>query len=328
MPIKLHCPRCAKELSAPDELLGKTVACPRCSERFPVEENGFDEDHSDSKYYPPGTNAFPPGYGPPPADGRSTTPNISTSTAPSSPPPDADGVTPPPVVGPPPTIPPQSDAGPPSPPPIAAAGAPAPPQSAPRKKPTSARFRTEENEAPQPPRRTVKSARFITAGETASHVRLGADGQLPQLQLRQGEQREKPVEEKQGLNPLVLAAVLVSVAMSVAVLLLPTEPIGGVSPSKQAAREEIRKHYTTTHSPIDPKSLNKPYQYYLRLALQANSEGDYATELRNYRHVMDLLHSEGKSEYRGLTGQPGNLDNPLPPSDRHLEQQLSILLSD
>jgi hypothetical protein len=181
--------------------------------------------------------------------------------------------------------------------------------------------------AAQPERRTVKSAKFVTAGEAATHMKLGADGQLPQLHLREGEQHETKVEEKQGVNPLILVALLVSVAASVAILFIPEET-QSESRSKATARDAIRKHYTETLTPIDPKLANKPYQYYLGQALQAHSRGDYPTELRNYRHVMNLLHSEGISKVVGLTGRIGTIDDPPVPSDRHLEQQLTILLSD
>ncbi|MEQ8791021.1 MAG: hypothetical protein RIC55_32465 [Pirellulaceae bacterium] len=178
----------------------------------------------------------------------------------------------------------------------------------------------------KPARRTVQSAKFITAGETASHVQLGADGQLPDLVLREGEQREKPSEEKQGVNPLVLVAVLVSVLMTVAVLFLDDAGVGGSTASKDAARAVIKQHYIDVPRSIDPTSLNKPYQYYLRAALQAHSRGDAAAEMRNYRHVMNLLHSEGISKISGLTGRIGSVQTEK--TDRHLEHQLSILLSD
>jgi len=318
MPIKLHCPRCAKELSAPDELLGKTVACPRCSERFPVDING-DESHDEfSGAYPPGVNAFPPGYEPPrtnvPKPPGSPAAPVTLSPAPLS----SEDVTPPPIAGAPPVSPNRSSttSGPP----------PRNPSPPPRSKPTTARFRTEEDEPAKPKRRTVQAARLITVGQAASHVRLGADGQLPQLHLKEGEQKEKAVEEKQGVNPLILIAVLVSALMSVAVLFLDDEMLGGSSQAKEEARRQIVEHYTKTDTPIDPKSLEKPYQYYLREAINAHSKGDYAAELWNYRHVMDMLHSEGKSEFGGLTGHLGSLENPQPESDRHLEQQLTILL--
>jgi hypothetical protein len=39
MPVNIQCPRCNKELSAPEELIGKVAACPRCNTQFPVTVN-------------------------------------------------------------------------------------------------------------------------------------------------------------------------------------------------------------------------------------------------------------------------------------------------
>jgi hypothetical protein len=39
MPVNVQCPRCNKELAAPDELIGKVAACPRCNTQFPVTVN-------------------------------------------------------------------------------------------------------------------------------------------------------------------------------------------------------------------------------------------------------------------------------------------------
>ena len=36
MTVRVKCPKCGKELSAPDELLGKVAMCPRCRNPFPV----------------------------------------------------------------------------------------------------------------------------------------------------------------------------------------------------------------------------------------------------------------------------------------------------
>jgi hypothetical protein len=177
--------------------------------------------------------------------------------------------------------------------------------------------------AARPERRTVKSAKLITAGETATHMKLGADGELPQLMLREGEQGEKKAEEKQGMSPLVLVALLVSVAASVGLLFIPTDDVQSESRNKRTARNLIEQHYTTTIVPIDTKSPNKPYQYYLGLALQAHNKGDFKAEQRYYRDVLNLLKSEGKSE-AGLTGRLG--PSGILPNDHHLETQLEILL--
>jgi hypothetical protein len=190
---------------------------------------------------------------------------------------------------------------------------------------TTARFKTQEGPV-KSTRRTRQAARFITAGETASHVQLGADGKLPDLLLHEGEEREKPTEQRQGVNPLVLVAVAVSMLLTVAVLFIDDVGVGGETASKEEARAAIEKYYIQVPGSLDTTSSSKPYQYYLREAIWAHQAGDYAAEIRNYRHVMDLLNNEGKSEITGLTGRIGSVDTQ--PSDRHLEKQLSILLRD
>jgi hypothetical protein len=364
MPVKVHCPTCAKELSAPDDLRGKTVACPRCNQRFEVEDNG--ETSLQQNMFPPSSHAFPPGYEPslragngdqaggnsPPAAGSSNSvgavppppgvppvpPQRSSPSRPAvppaanpaahqpvlrspAPPPVASGSAPaaqlpgaqPPEVEPP-------GAAPPAPPPSPGPGSPVPPPV----QATTARFKTEQ--APvKPTRRTRQAAHFITAGETASHVQLGADGKLPDLVLREGQEREKPTEQRQGISPLVLAAAAVSLLLSAAVLFIDVGD-GGETASKQEARAAIKKYYTQVPGSLDTTSSNKPYQYYLREAIWAHRAGDYAAEAHNYRHVMDLLNNEGKSDITGLTGRIGTVETK--PSDRHLEKQLSILLRD
>lgn len=163
-------------------------------------------------------------------------------------------------------------------------------------------------------------------------MKLGADGQLPQLALREGEQREKKTEEKQGMNPLILIAFLVSVGFSVVILLLPQES-ESESRAKADARNALEQDYIK--GIIDPTATNKSYQSYLREALQAHRIGDYQTELNRYRRVMNLLHSEGIREKTGLTGklkesydEKGNPNPAGRPNDEHLEKQLSILLRD
>jgi len=305
------------------------VACPRCNERFPVEPSG---NGTKANYYPPGTNPFPPGVDPPPR-GAAAHPPVGPPAPPprsaSSPgaarfrgAPEMGAATS--------AAAPQPPPGPPlAPPPAMPSGAPSPSLHAPQAPPPPV-----QGPAPpdsKPAQRSVKQARFITAGETATHMRLGADGQLPQLALREGEQREKKSEEKQGMSPLILVVLLVSVAASAAILFLPDQSQGD-SRSKAAARKDIETYYIETRGSIDPASANKPYQRHLREALQAHSRRDFRTERSHYRHVMNLLKSEGISKTTGLTGQIGETlnssENPPVRTDRHLEKLLSILLSD
>ena len=58
------CPHCGKQLAVPRELLGKKVACPRCSNRFRFSEEGEHGLSSVVEVTPPDPNLYPPGVGP------------------------------------------------------------------------------------------------------------------------------------------------------------------------------------------------------------------------------------------------------------------------
>ena len=63
----------------------------------------------------------------------------------------------------------------------------------------------------------------------------------------------------------------------------------------------------------------QPYEVLLREAQRAHTRGDYKTECRNYRKVLDMLHAEGIFELKGVTGTRSR--------DKALEEALSVLLS-
>lgn len=159
-------------------------------------------------------------------------------------------------------------------------------------------------------------ARFITDGPGDPLVKLGEDGHLPELKLREGQAREPRDTGAKSSNPvLLIVALLFSFGMSIGLLFLePGE--GGSRPSeKAAARREIAEYYGAEGDAL------KPYQIWLRQARQARSRKDYSTERREYRRVLDLLRAEGND--RRLTGISGSKDR-----DARLEELISILLSD
>ena len=171
-----------------------------------------------------------------------------------------------------------------------------------------------------------RSARFITADPGATRVALGADGKLPALVLADGPRtEEEEAEKKQASGPpwLLLLVFGFSITASVAMLLVESSGPQVERRSQTAARHAIRQYYTGASMPI------APYQMKLRLALQAAQRGDRETEKRMCREVLDILHSESKSKFTGITGI---VDGPDPPegrpSDRHLENLLSTLLND
>ena len=345
MPVKVSCPKCSKELNAPDSLIGKVAACPRCSTQFPVQPSAQGPSEV-SGYYPPGfqsVNSNPPA-GPPAAPIASMSPPLpatpatnrvaevpvakpiaNTSSAPPVP------MAPPPVANPPRTARPIQQ-------PVqqpATASPPVPPTPvAPETK--TARPKNNQHPPPIPGRstmaspsqRTAKAAKFVTGGATTTRINLGEDGQLPELVVEDKEKPKEQTETQQTSKPLVLAVALcLSVAFSVAMLFLESESKPAASRGKAAARREVAKYYLGGNQ--DPMSEEtKPlfeYQRLLRKALSAESRGDEQLAKFLYRRVLDMIHSEEKTDSIGLTGPRIAVS---PPSDTHLKKQLSILLSD
>jgi len=138
-----------------------------------------------------------------------------------------------------------------------------------------------------------------------------------------GEPGEKKIEEEnQSSSPWLLIGVLFSsFVICIAMLFLDVGPDKSGEETKAKVRGKIEKHY------IGEAPQLEEYQLLLRRALQANTRGDYRTERRLYRRVLDMLHAEDKNNDKGLTGMREDLNN-TPPNDRHLEQLLSRLLSD
>jgi hypothetical protein len=207
----------------------------------------------------------------------------------------------------------------PAPPPIVAPPGPpvAPPQMAAPPRPGPV--------APEPPRRVAK---LIAADPASSNFTLAADGQLPHLQLREAEAAAAAEVKSKTVHPLVLLGVLgMSIALSLALVLIDVDSSSsGDSQRKAAAREIIERQYFG-----DPEhAALAPYQVYLREAKQARYRGDEKAERQNYRKVLDLLRAEPRERSAlapgadGLApGVTGSRDN-----DRHLEQQIAVLLGD
>ena len=315
MHIKLECPRCKQSLSVPKKKAGGYVQCPRCKGSLWVSENlaeSADGDRPDGSMMAESVTAAPPAP-PPVAAAAGRTPSIPLPPAaevsaasagmplpPPPPPPSPGGSGAMPVVA----IPRPSGVGsgavtkfraaaPPSPPAGSAAAAAA---------------------AGAPPRKT---ARFITAEASQSAVKLAADGKLPELHLQEGNQRDKSDAKSNAVSPmLLLAALVVSVGMSMALVLMPSGSEDQVSLARRAvARQDIIDKY---FSDLDPKKPLERYQIYLREAQAAYSRGDRASEVDRYRRVLDMLRREHGAFDKGLTGSPSR--------DKELEEQLTILL--
>ncbi len=160
-----------------------------------------------------------------------------------------------------------------------------------------------------------KVAKFVTDRAGGTLVRLGEDGQLPELQLKEllGT-RKTTAQKKRESNPAILYAVLAfSLLSSVAMLFLDFEG-GFTSEGKAYSRRVIVKEFLG-----DERQALAPYQRLLREASLAHSRGDSVGERDVYRRVLRLLNSEDRNPFTGVTGSPED--------DERLRHHLGVLLS-
>ncbi len=309
MAIKLDCPRCKKPLSVPSKKIGRYVNCPRCGGRFWVPENAAAHSTDTDASLPGAAGSAPvtpspqAPQPPQPPDKLSATVSMGGSATISP-----EGAVPPPPPGQ--NTAAQQDAGA---PPVAGGGSPW--QVMPPDVPTPSR--PPDAEASKPGQKT---ARFVSAEAAQSTLKLAEDGQLPELQLHDGQQKQKKETKTVTVNPLVLFGLLSISAVLCAYLGL-AEFGAPRSQKKDDAREVIKAEF---FSPLDPREPLKPYQVDLRKARLANMQKDYPAERMLYKKVLGLLRQErpvqpenGKD--RCLTGSRDR--------DEKLEEQISILLS-
>ena len=291
MPVQVKCPGCNSELTAPDELVGQLASCPQCKSQFPVSLGGESSTPATS----------PPPSPPPPPDtpkrragvvpaglksvkGRDSAKVAAAAVNPAEPPtvlptPSPDVPTADPSTGPP----------------------------------------VQPKRQPKRQRRKAKQAKFITAERTETKIQLGADGQLPELVLREADAKEKTEEvSSSGSSPLLIVALVVSIGFSVLLLLVDMSTSRSESRSKQESRESLEAYYIGEQSET---SQLQPYQLLIREALQEHSSGDEKSEKMLYKQVLDILHAEGKNKYAGVTGQVTG----SAPSDENLEALINIL---
>lgn len=320
MPLTVRCPKCSKELAAPDELIGKVAACPRCNTQFPVTVS--------VRASAPSLLAAPPAT----PTSESTAPAtleapVANASVPSNLPPTPvkrfrSGTTKPPSNTAPPAEPRTAETRP-------ADSRAAEPRAAgipELRTPPATETRT-SSVSPAPLSREASTAKFIAASTTETRVNLGADGRLPELALQEGAQKEAEESTEQASNPLLVIVVLAISFISVAVILLwDTEARRAESRTRAAAREQLVEHYTNPPHPLHPL---EEYQQLLRKALQAYNQGKYADEQRYYRQVLNMLRDERLlKDETAVTGLTGVRKGPNPPSDEHLESVLARLLSD
>lgn len=160
-----------------------------------------------------------------------------------------------------------------------------------------------------------QTARFITDRSGETLVRLGEDGQLPELHLAEvgGARRADPRKNAQGNPVLVYAALAFSVLASVVLLVLEPD-VGGPAKSRTEARSVIIRDFVGK-----PEEPLKPHQQLLREAALAQSRGDVRTERDALRKVLQMLNSEDRNPFVGLTGR---LED-----DERLRQLIAVLLA-
>lgn len=144
-------------------------------------------------------------------------------------------------------------------------------------------------------------ARFITDQAGDPLVKLGADGHLPDLALQEIGTvvvQEKTPADQQSKSLTLIAAFVVSVGLSLAMLFLDLDVTPGSVQQEQIARNAIAIFYGSENAPLEP------YQRLLRRASWARSQGDYQGEKQLYREVLRMLRAENKNSVTGLTRLP------------------------
>ncbi|GAB6165562.1 hypothetical protein JCM19992_15620 [Thermostilla marina] len=331
MPIKVKCPLCKTEITVKPDLHGKRLKCPWCHHRFHpggTKPTAADVPADDAPLAVPPTMASGQKEGdstpsqPPEADSHDTpTESIPTqigrkarlkldalreskadSRRPSAPP---AAQTPASPSSPQPTAPPKRQA---------AVSTPAE-QSAPVTQPTKTADRAGDDASPGAAGPKKKVARLILTEQAESQWKLGSDGDLPNLHLKEDQEQEEKEEKPKQSNPLLLFFLAaLSVMASILLLFVDVQPTGSNLSAKDQARRIIAEEYYTNLNPDEPL---EPYQVYLREAEWAHSRGDTRTEREMYRRVLRLLFAESDS-FRGLTGSRER--------DKRLEEQIRILL--
>lgn len=190
----------------------------------------------------------------------------------------------------------------------------------------------ESTESPARPRKSTEkkgrqTARFITDGPGEPLVRLGEDGQLPELSLTESGAEGKTSSRTRESNPyLLLGVVFVSLLMTGAMLFMEGEDSYLPPQNQAAARQELAEYLgADSDSPT-------PYQLALRRSRQAWARGDRSGEKEELRRVLHMLRSEAKERLQKFSGLTGRLDydydDTSKRSDRRLEELIAILLSD
>lgn len=159
-----------------------------------------------------------------------------------------------------------------------------------------------KNGVKPPPRKKKKEAavaKFITDRSGESLVKLGEDGQLPELSLTEAADRAAAREKPKETSPLLVYGLLaISFLASGALLLIDVDLGGSASQERAEASMMLKTFYGAEGQKI------APWQQLLRDARLSASRGDRAGERRAYRRVLEMVNSEDNNKFTGLTGDP------------------------
>jgi hypothetical protein len=336
MAIRLECPRCKQALSVPNKKAGSYAACPRCQGRLWVPQDApADGAHLETIVLaaagpvsetaplssgPPSSVSMPPPVVAPPSAASPSPVSAPIAAAPprvkrtAAPP----NVTPPNVT--PPNITPAS---------VTPTAPVVPhPAVAPSVAPSSKALAPASSAPPvaaKPQGRKV--ARLIAAEAAASPLKLAADGRLPELQLEEGQQKQKTEAKSKSVSPLVLfGAIGLSVLLSAALVLI--EP-GQSGPSTTQQKDDTRKLIEEKYfggGALEGGRL-QPYNLHLRAAQEAHLRGDEKTEREMYGKVLDLLRADpGARDPRALPGSRSRYVTGGADGDKDLEAKIILLL--
>ena len=183
---------------------------------------------------------------------------------------------------------------------------------------------------PAAPPQARKVARLVSADAAQSTLRLAADGQLPNLQLQEGDKNDRGQGQSRSIPPVVMImAWIVSVALTVGIVMLNGQN-GSSTDATQAKKDALAKIEAPQFFGDPARGELLPYQRLLREARQAHARGDFKAERKYYKQVLDLLHTEtwggataslsGTRLQKGVTGSREH--------DRELEQLVLTVLGD
>jgi len=183
---------------------------------------------------------------------------------------------------------------------------------------------------PVAPPQTRKVARLVTAEAAQSNLKLAADGQLPQLQLQEGDKKDKGQGKSRSIPPLVMIGAWVFSVVLTVVIVMITSDDGSSNATSKAKMEAIAKIEDPQFFGNPARGELLPYQRLLREACQARARRDFKAERHYYKQVLDLLHTEtwdaslARPTQKSLeTGITGSRDH-----DRELEQAILTILGE